>query len=1415
MLFLACKALDPDSIVALIQAGADPSLLSAAVCDEFAGIRTYHLNKVYDKTRGFTALHALCSEHKRGYLRVEKVEVTVLQDLFALLLEKGAPLNLRDERGNTALHSAVHNPVLTRLLLRAGADANIVNNSGSIPLHNAKLPETIGLLVEEGNSDINKVAFSEKKTPLASMLHKHHNDGIFKLLEYRPDLTVKDSKGNGPLHLALTRFSADVKLIKALLDAGADPNERNRAGETPLLAMCMQNRRAIAIVDLLIEFGADINLKDPQGWTVLSRTVRLRRFTTKSDHAEIQELLARGADLYVRDHKGRSLLHHAVATCDGSRFARLDDEKGSSQLNHLMGLGLDPRTVDHHGNSLIHELAIRWDVLDSHYGSECLVVLEQLLDLGIDINLGNHQGRTALHILSTSPASRHASSTRTSRVGYIGTLEFFISKSRDINQHDNHGLTAVHLASTISEFVTKKLLDAGADPARKTNDGLTPLHLAARARQSNILGLLLDFESVKCLDFLNAKDEQGQTALFHACRSGRPESVELLLDAGADASSGLLWHACAEFEDEEKLWKHDRHPHDLEMHGKAGGLTVGDTTRPGPLHDRPQLQPDDLDTQNDTTRLEEIVEMLITHGCDLGGLSGGGGRRVKTNGGLNKALQSGHEYTFGCLIQARDCKASTQKSSPTIEATFVEHAISVQRDAQMKAVSDFPPSKIDVANGWLVVNILKKRQYHIMRTLFDRGVNFLTDEKSHLEFFARHGYTSLFDQIGVLESERRLMEGSWHAFDDKAKPGLYFEANHALPQPRQSRRKENILLLTALNCELPNMGIVRLLIEKFHVDVNESRYTKEYRTNTEYEFVHYGTSLHELAEGKHWWQVALAIPYLLSKGANVDAKDYAGRTPLHKALGGPDNHVGPFYKDAVRALLAGGADVNEQDHKGVSCLASTAGDLDMVELLLGHKVDVKADALLMSIQSRRVDVLEALLKAGANPNMALESKQQSTSDKAKSQHFQKQSILNGDVSLSEVYPLYYAATLHGAQDRMVLKNTKDIRWSQTVEIMQRLLFSGADPYATFKRQNPLSMNERDKEGDDECVREILREGHTSRVPTEEVVLVHELLEQKYMVHPILALETLEAGKRDAKGRTLLHLACHNYDLSTPIDSLSTLNGDKTRSSMPSFLECLLKHGADPLATDSMGHNVLHHMFLSNKPRGSIDIDESAIQDLTRSYPSLVHQVSVYGKTPLHMAMKHAALHYDLRPVPALIAAGADPSATDGNGNTCLHILAFSFYSSAAVRSWFATLVRLGISINAKNKQGETPIFNLNKHLPSTTKKVLEPKSATEALLWFEQSGADLFARDNSGRGLLHIAAKETEEPTQNDRLARIRRSFGDMQSVEPSIARFQALLSRGLDPMMEDAQKRTALDIAAACGKKSVLGLFKDVSCLG
>lgn len=87
------------------------------------------------------------------------------------------------------------------------------------------------------------------------------------------------------------------------------------------------------------------------------------------------------------------------------------------------------------------------------------------------------------------------------------------------------------------------------------------------------------------------------------------------------------------------------------------------------------------------------------------------------------------------------------------------------------------------------------------------------------------------------------------------------------------------------------MEVVRLLVEKFRVNVNQVDSWKR-------------TVLHYLAEGKYWWHTALAIPYLLSKGADPSMENQHGQTSLQVALHG--HYFGhTFSKEALHAIIEG------------------------------------------------------------------------------------------------------------------------------------------------------------------------------------------------------------------------------------------------------------------------------------------------------------------------------------------------------------------------------------------------------------------------------------------------------------------------------------------------------------------------------
>jgi ankyrin repeat protein len=123
-----------------------------------------------------------------------------------------------------------------------------------------------------------------------------------------------------------------------------------------------------------------------------------------------------------------------------------------------------------------------------------------------------------------------------------------------IRAADNHGRYPVHFAAMSSEIMVVWLIENGADILVQTYKGKSPLHKAAAAGQSDVVGLLLEaYLERRASAEINRRDYIGRTPLQYACRSGRLESVRLLLEAGAnvnmvDDNGCTPLHICAEFD---------------------------------------------------------------------------------------------------------------------------------------------------------------------------------------------------------------------------------------------------------------------------------------------------------------------------------------------------------------------------------------------------------------------------------------------------------------------------------------------------------------------------------------------------------------------------------------------------------------------------------------------------------------------------------------------------------------------------------------------------------------------------------------------------------------------------------------------------------------------------------------------------
>ncbi|CAH3178494.1 unnamed protein product [Porites lobata] len=152
-------------------------------------------------------------------------------------------------------------------------------------------------------------------------------------------------------------------------------------------------------------------------------------------------------------------------------------------------------------------------------------ILRCLIENGADVNGVNKVKHTPLMIAAIR--------------GHINALTLLIKHGANVDLQDSDGYKALHFAvhgSDISSEIFSCLIGIGADVNARTNNGVTPLMIAAEEGHINAVTSL-----VKCGANVDLQDKYGNTALHYAAglsvderfSDDLPEIVEMLLNLGA------------------------------------------------------------------------------------------------------------------------------------------------------------------------------------------------------------------------------------------------------------------------------------------------------------------------------------------------------------------------------------------------------------------------------------------------------------------------------------------------------------------------------------------------------------------------------------------------------------------------------------------------------------------------------------------------------------------------------------------------------------------------------------------------------------------------------------------------------------------------------------------------------------------
>lgn len=155
-----------------------------------------------------------------------------------------------------------------------------------------------------------------------------------------------------------------------------------------------------------------------------------------------------------------------------------------------------------------------------------------LIARGADLNAKTEDGETLLHFLIFGESEE---------IDYIEIAKFIIEKGADIKIKDDKGRTLLHIAAYFDldfDFI-KLLIKKGADINARSKDGKTPLHHA-----SFFCGKkeLIEFLIENMAD-IHAADNKGRTALHDAAFGGNVIAVSMLLEHGLDVNRKDLYDA--------------------------------------------------------------------------------------------------------------------------------------------------------------------------------------------------------------------------------------------------------------------------------------------------------------------------------------------------------------------------------------------------------------------------------------------------------------------------------------------------------------------------------------------------------------------------------------------------------------------------------------------------------------------------------------------------------------------------------------------------------------------------------------------------------------------------------------------------------------------------------------------------------
>ena len=343
---------------------------------------------------------------------------------------------------------------------------------------------------------------------------------VTALVSVGVDLNIRDKKGVTALQHAFSFPTGSGEAIgRLLLQYGANVDAKDDTGKTLLMnIMTWTNLKAEhrhKIVDLLTEFKADPNITDINGDTVLSLSYMNKLYDITTC------LMMRGYDLNKFDSRGNTVLTHMITQQQEKFVMQLLKRKDvdSSQPDRY---GLTPFMLacEYQLESVALVLMDKNADFDLRCvcGLDAVQIINKLIEKKIDMNQ-LIAGKTLLIYACANCA--------------VNVAARLIDCGVDVNIRDKYGRTAISYASLYGlDKIMLQLIEHNADVNIVNEYGDTILYDVCR--HGHNISTECFTKLVAGTKNINTVDYYGYTPLMYICMNGKIEHITKLIASGAD-----------------------------------------------------------------------------------------------------------------------------------------------------------------------------------------------------------------------------------------------------------------------------------------------------------------------------------------------------------------------------------------------------------------------------------------------------------------------------------------------------------------------------------------------------------------------------------------------------------------------------------------------------------------------------------------------------------------------------------------------------------------------------------------------------------------------------------------------------------------------------------------------------------------